>query len=70
MCHADMALIAYEWWEESPYPQNVIHTPHLCANWEKLSTWAIENSFSPYSEIIRNPLTGKVPWPSDNGSHH
>jgi hypothetical protein len=47
MCHADMTLLPFEWWQHNPIPQNIIHTPHLCANWDMLQDWAVEHSFNP-----------------------
>ena len=59
MCHADMSLLPLEWWEETSVPQNVIHTPHRCANWDRVSRWAAEHSFTPFKgEVIRKPRHG------------
>ena len=63
MCHGDMTLIPFEWWDSTTIPQNVIHTPHLCANWDVLTDWSVKHSFLPWGVIIRNPDTGKS-WAS------
>jgi len=47
MCHADMTLLPLEWWEDTNIPQNVIHAPRLCANWEMVQDWAVKHSFNP-----------------------
>jgi len=60
MCHADMTLLPFEWWEHNPIPQNIIHTPHLCANWEMVQDWAIKHSFNPVGFLFGH----------DHGHHH
>ena len=67
MCSADMTMVMYEWWEETPYPQSVIHTPHLCAKWDRLSKWAHQNSERALGDIVRHPITGEVPYPLKPG---
>ena len=58
MCQPDLTVLPLEWWEETPVPQNVIHTPHVCANWDRLSSWAVQRSFTPFGTgMIRPPDT-------------
>ena len=58
MCHADMTLLPLEWWDETDVPQNVIHTPHLCANWDMVQEWAQEHSFNPWvGGLLKRPGT-------------
>ena len=63
MCHGDTTLGMYEWWDHTitPYPQNVIHGPHVCAKWDRLSSWAVGHSFQPWGDIVVHPDTGKLP---------
>lgn len=55
MCHADMTLLPTEWWDEEEVPQIVVHAPHVCANWNQLSSWAVEHSFHPWGNgLVRH----------------
>ncbi|RDW81842.1 hypothetical protein BP6252_02954 [Coleophoma cylindrospora] len=59
MCHADMTLVPYEWWSETPVPQNVINTPHLCANWDSVYNWAEAHRFDPMTIPLPEELRTK-----------
>lgn len=58
MCHADMTILAAEWWDNEDVPQNVLYTPHKCANWESVSEWAVANSFDPWGTGLIEPPGG------------
>ncbi|KAH8903313.1 hypothetical protein BR93DRAFT_953392 [Coniochaeta sp. PMI_546] len=60
LCHADMALYTFEWRENEPNPVNIHHTPHICANTDKLSSFLEGVQFLPFG-LTRNPFTGTRP---------
>lgn len=60
MCHADMTLMTFEWWDEHPYPQVVPGSAHVRANWDKLTAWIQDHSFSHFAPgILTHPNTGE-----------
>lgn len=63
MCHGDMTLVTYEWWDDLVFPQHPENTPHLCVNWDRLRSWTVDHSIKPRGSIITNPNTGEMPWP-------
>jgi len=63
MCHADMTLMTYEWWDRTPFPQVVPMSQHKCANWEKLTNWIQDRAFNRRGDILVHPKTGVIPSP-------
>lgn len=59
MCHADMTLMTYEWWDRSPHPQVVHGSAHVCANWDKLTNWIQNHNFNSHGDILVHPKTGQ-----------
>ncbi|KAB5518705.1 hypothetical protein GE09DRAFT_1230430 [Coniochaeta sp. 2T2.1] len=60
LCHADMALYTFEWRENEPNPVNIHHTPHICANPGKLTSFLETVQLKPFG-LTRNPFTGNRP---------
>lgn len=59
LCQADMALNMFEWHEDSPHPVDIHHTPHVCANQDKLEKFLEEHTVPPIGPILKHPWTGK-----------
>ena len=59
MCQPDMTVAAYEWWPNSPYPQIIPQSEHVCANWDRITTWLQAHSFPLRGDILRHPVTGQ-----------
>ena len=66
MCHADMTLMTYEWWDRTPYPQVVHGSPHVCANWDKLTNWVQNHGFDSHGDVLVHPKTGQWYTPIPN----
>ncbi|PTB62195.1 hypothetical protein BBK36DRAFT_1172751 [Trichoderma citrinoviride] len=60
LCHADMALMTFEWREGEHDPVNIHHTPHVCANPNKITKFLEQHTVFPFG-LLRNPFNGEVP---------
>ncbi|KUI71413.1 hypothetical protein VM1G_06740 [Cytospora mali] len=60
LCHADMALMTFEWRENEPDPVNIHHAPHICANKAKLAHFLEQHTTPPFG-LLHNPFTGERP---------
>ncbi|KAK2028386.1 hypothetical protein LX32DRAFT_683240 [Colletotrichum zoysiae] len=68
LCHADMALMTFEWRENEPNPVNIHHTPHICANTDRIDSFLEKVSVPPFG-LTLNPFTGQRPlWDVPNHS--
>ncbi|KAF3012253.1 hypothetical protein E8E14_011334 [Neopestalotiopsis sp. 37M] len=63
LCHADMSLLVFEWHEDNPHPVNLHHSPHVCANTDRVNKFLEENTVPPIGPILKHPWTGLEPWP-------
>lgn len=55
-----MALMTFEWREGEHDPVNIHHTPHVCANTNKLTKFLEQHTIYPFGKL-RNPFNGEVP---------
>lgn len=64
LCHADMALLMFEWSEENERPISIHGAPHVCANLDRVNHFLEANSVPPFGSVLENPFTGEIPWPT------
>lgn len=55
-----MSLLVFEWHEDNPHPVNLHHSPHVCANTDRMNKFLEENTVPPIGPILKHPWTGKL----------
>ncbi|WYZ42053.1 hypothetical protein EsH8_V_000948 [Colletotrichum jinshuiense] len=55
MCHGDMSLYRFSWLPDQEKPKPLAHMPHICVDWNKMQSWAVERSFSMKEGLLRHP---------------
>jgi len=57
MCQPSIAFWTYKWPdEEDPAePNDDMHFPHACVNWDSLYSWADERSFDVHDGLVLKP---------------